>query len=182
MKITEQNYLKYLRRGKEEALIFVMQRYGGLVKSVVHRHIHNLSACEDDCINDVFYAVWTHISNYQEEKNPFANWIAGIARLKALDYVREHTSRLEEIYLEEPVLQNLSDDKDNFVELEQEVSKELEQMLSCLKEKDRELFYRLYVEEETMDEIADQMQTDKAVLYNRLSRGKKKLRRKFGKA
>lgn len=58
----------------------------------------------------------------------------------------------------------------------------LRELLSCLKEKDRELFYRLYVEEETMDEIADQMQTDKAVLYNRLSRGKKKLRRKFGKA
>lgn len=44
--------------------------YGGLVKSVVHR--------------------------YQPERNPFANWILGVARIKSLDYKRKYAQQLRE--------------------------------------------------------------------------------------
>lgn len=181
MKITEQNYLKQLNHGNEAALMYVMEQYGGLVKAVVRKHLYNLSQYEDDCINDVFYAVWTHISHYDQERSTFANWIAGIARLKALDYVRTHTSKLNEVHIEEEVLENIPERVGN-VHLNQALSDEMKQMLACLKEKDRELFYRLYVQEESMEEIEAQMQTDKSVLYNRLSRSKKKLRKIFGRA
>ena len=181
MKITEQNYLKQLNHGNEDALMYVMERYGGLVKSVVRKHLYNLSQYEDDCINDVFYAVWTHISHFDQERSTFSNWIAGIARLKALDYVRTYTSKLNEVHIEETVIENIPE-TNNVNDLNLALSDEMKEMLACLKEKDRELFYRLYVREESIEEIEKNMGTDKTVLYNRLSRSKKKLRKLFERA
>ncbi|MDO5155960.1 MAG: sigma-70 family RNA polymerase sigma factor [Eubacteriales bacterium] len=178
MKITERNYLKQLKRGNEAALIYVMEQYGSLVQFVVRRHLYSLSQYEDDCVNEVFYAVWTHISNYKEEKNSFANWIAGIARLKALDYVRKYAIAQVELNYNEEEIEKIPDVSST--ELTQHLSEEMEHLLSCLKKQDKELFYRLYVEEETMDEIQEQMQVEKSVLYNRLSRAKKKIRKQYG--
>ena len=93
VKITEKNVIKQLNKGNEAALEYVMVNYGGLVKAVVRRHLYNLTQYEEDCINEVFFAVWNHISSYQEEKNTLGNWIAGVARLKALDYVRKYAKR-----------------------------------------------------------------------------------------
>ena len=63
--------------------------------------------------------------------------------------------------------------------MEQEISDELELMLSCLSPEDRELFLKLYVDEQEMDEISEETGLKKAVIYNRVSRGKKKIRALF---
>ena len=60
--------------------------------------------------------------------------------------------------------------------VDREISREVEQMLSCLKPKDRDLFYKLYVEEKTMKQVSLETGMKQEVIYNRLSRGKKKLR------
>lgn len=180
MKITEQNFVQELSRGNEQALEYVMVHYGGLVRSVAHRYLSVLSQYEEECISDVFFAVWNHIDSFQPDRNPFANWIAGIARLKALDYKRKYASHL---------LESSWDEKEDFLEIEEaldmqtqfseEFSRETTEMLSCLKPRDRELFLKLYVEEKSFDEIARETGTEKPVLYNRLSRSKRKLRTLF---
>lgn len=96
MKIKESNFVEELSHRNEKALEYVMVHYGGLVKSVVHRYLNVLSQYEEECINDVFFAVWEHIDSYDSTRNPFANWIGGIARLKALDYKRKYANRLLE--------------------------------------------------------------------------------------
>ena len=156
MKIKESNFVEALSHRNERALEYVMVHYGGLVKSVVHRYLNVLSQYEEECMNDVFFAVWEHIDSYDSARNPFANWIGGIARLKALDDAIELHTQFEE-----------------------EFSEETKQMLSCLKPQDRELFIKLYVEEKPFDEISKEMNTNKPVLYNRLFRSKKKLRSLF---
>ena len=82
MKIKESNFVEELSHRNERALEYVMVHYGGLVKSVVHRYLNVLSQYEEECMNDVFFAVWEHIASYDSARNPFANWIGGIARLK----------------------------------------------------------------------------------------------------
>ena len=64
--------------------------------------------------------------------------------------------------------------------LENEISVETEKMLSCLKPADRELFWKLYVEEEDLDTVSRSTGMSKSVIYNHLSRGKKKLRSLYG--
>lgn len=184
MKITEHNFVHQLIRGNEKALEYVMLHYGGLVKSVVHRYLYSLPQYEDECVNDVFFAVWSHISSYQPQKNPFANWIAGIARIKALDCKRKYASRLLELSWEEaePVYQSGTKDILEETELIQnEFSEETQQMLSSLKPQDKELFLRLYVEGESLDEISADSGMSKTVIYNRLSRARKKIRSQFSR-
>mgnify|MGYP002271158515 FL=1 len=94
MKIKESNFVEALSHRNERALEYVMVHYGGLVKSVVHRYLNVLSQYEEECMNDVFFAVWEHIDSYDSARNPFANWIGGIARLKALDYKRKYANHL----------------------------------------------------------------------------------------
>ena len=78
MKINESNFVEELSHRNEKALEYVMVHYGGLVKSVTHRYLNVLSQYEEECINDVFFAVWEHIDSYDSARNPFANWIGGI--------------------------------------------------------------------------------------------------------
>lgn len=60
MKIKESNFVEALSHRNERALEYVMVHYGGLVKSVVHRYLNVLSQYEEECMNDVFFAVWEH--------------------------------------------------------------------------------------------------------------------------
>ena len=63
--------------------------------------------------------------------------------------------------------------------LEEELSEETESMLNCLKPRDRELFQRLFLEEQDIDTVSSETGMKKEVIYNRVSRGKKKLRKLF---
>ena len=60
--------------------------------------------------------------------------------------------------------------------LEREIAEETEKMLKGLSEEDRDIFIKLYFEDKNMDEISDDTGLTKPVLYNRLSRGRQKMR------
>lgn len=185
MKITEQNFIAQIIQGNEKALEYCMLHYGGLVRAVVHRYLGSLSQFEDECINDVFFAVWEHADSYRSDKNPFSNWIAGVARLKALDCKRRYARHLLEIGWEdagqETAARGQADERTPELSvLENEISEETREMLSCLKPADRELFWKLYVEEEDLDTVSRSTGMSKSIIYNHLSRGKKKLRNLYG--
>lgn len=52
-------------------------------------------------------------------------------------------------------------------------------MLDCLKPQDKDLFLRLYVEEQDMEEISRDTGMSRPMIYNHLSRGKRKIRKLF---
>ena len=56
---------------------------------------------------------------------------------------------------------------------------EVEKMLDCLKPEDKELFLKLYVEEKTVGEVSRETGMKADVIYNRISRGRHKIRKKF---
>ena len=62
MKVTEDNFIPLLCRKKEKALEYCMIHYGGLVKAVIHKYLGNLPHLEEECQNDVFFAVLNPIS------------------------------------------------------------------------------------------------------------------------
>lgn len=179
MKINESNFTAQLCRKDERALEYCMMHYGGLVKSIVHRYLGTLQSYEEECINDVFLAVWENSSSYQPERNSFANWIAGISRIKALDCKRKYAKTLLEVNWEEMENTCHGDACSQLQAIEEEFSQETQQMLSCLKPQDRQLFLDLYVKESSLDEISQNTGMSKPVIYNRLSRGKKKIRSLF---
>lgn len=141
------------------------------------KHLYNLKSVQDECINDVLLGIWNNIGSFDENKSEFKNWVAGIAKFKSIDYKRKYLKGLE--------YENI-DDLDISVQdttheeiIKNELSDDINEMLNCLNEKDRELFYKLYVEEKEVDKITEETGLKRDIIYNRLSRGKKRIQKLF---
>ena len=52
-------------------------------------------------------------------------------------------------------------------------------MLGCLKKDDRSLFIKLYIEDKKIEEVTKETGMSRDVIYNRLSRGKGKIKNLF---
>ena len=80
--IDDHNFLEELKMGNEEALCYVIGKYGGLVRSVIAKHLYLLKEEQEECFDDVFLNVWEHIDSFDGQLSTFQNWIAGIARYR----------------------------------------------------------------------------------------------------
>ena len=164
-KVDQDNFLQELYRKNEKALEYVVDVYGGLIKTIVKRHLRGLTDYQEECINDVFLAVWQHSRSYDPEKGS--------------TYKRKYLKRQQAAGLEE--IQEPGEESRELSQLVEELSDETEAFLSCLKEEDRFLFRQLFIEEMEPDEVARKNGIKRENLYNRISRGKKKIRRHFPK-
>lgn len=177
MRIGKHNYIKQLKLHNEKALMYVIDAYGGLLMAVIRKHLFAIPEQQEECFDDVLLKIWQHISDFDESKNSFKNWAAAIAKYRAIDYLRQ--------YRKEPVMVDIDDTviahEDRMLTgmIEREISKETEKMLSCLKPSDQELFLKLYVEEQDMDQVSRETGLKKEVIYNRLSRGRQKIRKEY---
>lgn len=176
MGVNEENFILKLKKRNEKALDYVVDSYGGIIKAVVKKHLYNLQGVQDECINDVLLAIWNNIDSFDEERSTFKNWIMGIARFKSIDYKRKYLKHLE--YED---IDNVNLVKEDFSEelIRDELSEEVNKMMRCLKEKDRQIFYKLYIEEKELEEVSSDMGMKRDTIYNRVSRAKKKIKRFF---
>ncbi len=177
MKIGEHNYIRQLQLHNEKALLYVIDAYGGLLKSVIRKQLFSLPERQEECLDDVLLKIWQNISDFDESKNSFKNWAAAIARYRAIDYLRQYQRELTTVDIEDTVIAR--EDHRIAAMIEQEISEEVEKMLDALKPVDRELFMRLYVEEQSVEQVSRETGMKREVIYNRLSRSKRKLRRQF---
>ena len=159
-----------IRRKEEEALDELINQYGRLIKSIVTYHLGDFY--RDECINDVLFCIWNHIDQYNPKKNSLKNWIGAICKYKCIDYKRKY---YKENFVELDETIPVADQTEKII-LAQGLEAETEELLASLPHKDRELFRRRYINEESIEEISRDMKLAPSVLYNRLSRGKKKLR------
>ncbi|MDE6314729.1 MAG: sigma-70 family RNA polymerase sigma factor [Lachnospiraceae bacterium] len=177
MRIGKNNYIQQLQLHNEDALIYVIETYAGLLKSVIRKHLYKVPDKVDECLNDVLLSIWKHMDSFDESKNTFPNWAAAIARYKAIDYLRKYQQELQQVNIEDIVVPK----EDTMLEklLEQEISEEIQALMSCMSKKDRELFWKIYVEEKTMEEVSRETGMKRAAIYNHLSRGKRRMRKQY---
>lgn len=177
MKITNENFLSELGRKNPQAIEYIVGQYGSLIKSVL---IHNLGSQEErweECFNDCLMAIWNHPDRFEEKKSEFKNWICAIAKYKAIDLMRREQRHAGQVSLDQEGFALAGTDEGNFDRSESDI--ELERLLACLSPADRELFVRRYVDEESMDQIMAATGMERDLIYSRISRGKKKIRKLF---
>lgn len=92
MKITESNVVEQIKKKNEKAISFIIGQYGGLITTIIKRHLSNLQDYEE-CLDDVLLSVWNHIVSFDPEKNTFKQWVAAIAKYQAIDYQRKQILR-----------------------------------------------------------------------------------------
>ena len=88
MRIGENNYIEQLSLHNEAALIYVIDTYGGLLKSVISKHLFVMPDRVEECLNDVLLNIWENISSFDESRSSFKNWVAAVAKYRAIDYLR----------------------------------------------------------------------------------------------
>lgn len=167
--------IKYIKKKKECGMEMLIDSYGALITSIVRRNLNNLKEYEEECIDDVLLSIWNNIDSYDQKKNQFKNWIGAIAKYKTIDYKRKYIKTMEVEDISIHVIEDSRRVEENI--LKEELRGEIDELLKNLKEKDRELFIKYYLEEKDMGEICRYMDMNSAVAYNRLSRGRDKLRK-----
>jgi len=90
MKITEKNVVEQLIMKNEKALFFIVDQYGGIMKSIIKKYLGNLESIEEECLDDVLLLIWNNIMYYDDSKNSLKNWIGAITKHKAIDYQRQY--------------------------------------------------------------------------------------------
>ncbi len=175
MKVTEENFIEKMKKGDEKALEYVIDNYGWILKTVLKKHLFYIMDYYEECMNDCLLAIWENNHNYNPERSSFNNWIGGIAKYKSIDYMRKYLKDLETKNIEDV---NITVE-DNLIKeiLENEISEETEKMLRILSDEDRNIFEKRYLKDKDIDEISKDTGLSKYILYNRLSRGKNKIRK-----
>ncbi len=89
MKVDETNFIRCIRKGREEGILYVIETYGGYLRTIVRRRLFAVPDLVDDCMNDILFGIWKNIDSYDESKGSFLNWASAVAQLKAIDYLRK---------------------------------------------------------------------------------------------
>ena len=163
--------IKYIKKKKEKGMELLIDNYRGIITAVVRRHLGVLVNYEEECVDDVLLSIWDNIKSFNNKKNSFKNWVCAVSKYKAIDYKKKYLSKVEHIDISKEIYyidQEL---------LKSEIDEEVNEILSHLNENDKNLFKKYYLEGEPLEEIAIKNNTKVSNLYNRLSRGKKKIRK-----
>lgn len=175
MRITHENLVQELKQKNEDALHFLIDEYGGLIKSIVAHHLYGFSHVQDECIDDILLAAWDHIDSFNEKTNSLKNWLAAVSKYKAIDYKRKYIKLAKRQKLGDYELEINQSDERQLI-MKKELSLETEHLLEQLTSEDRQLFIDYYIDGKDTASLADEMNVKKSVIHNRLSRGRKKLK------
>ncbi|EGQ26254.1 MULTISPECIES: sigma-70 family RNA polymerase sigma factor [Sporosarcina] len=176
MKSTEKNFIRRLKRKKEDAIEYVVDTYLPIVKAVVYKVLGPLQtdADIDECISDVFLSVWENGDQFEGGPADFKKWICMVAKYKAIDqYRRVGKKRNREQGMDN--MPFVSETNITGIVLAKEEQEELLVAMSKLNDMDRDIFTMKYFLDMSNGEIAESLCVTKAAVDNRLYRGKKQL-------
>jgi RNA polymerase sigma-70 factor, ECF subfamily len=71
-----------------DALSQLYDRYGGIVKALVLRVLHN-EAEADDLLQEIFMEIWNQAKNFSAQKGKPLGWMVTLARRRAIDALRK---------------------------------------------------------------------------------------------
>ena len=174
MSCDERNYIKRLKKKKEDSLEFIVDKYLGLVKGTVYKVLGQIErgGAIEECINDVFLAIWNHGDQFEGNEEEFKKWVYKIAKYQAIDYYRKLVKR-EEVSLEVDFIVQGKSTEDQV--MLNEDKKELATLINTLQPIDQKIFIMKYFLGIKSDEIASQLGLTRTAVDNRVFRGKKKL-------
>jgi RNA polymerase sigma factor (sigma-70 family) len=173
LRVTDENVVQQIKLKNEETIPYLLKTYGGLFNAIIRRYLNGNLQDIEECIADVLVSIWFHIDSFDPTKNEFKQWIAAIAKYRAIDYMRkserlkQHVSKVEfdERIASQPSLMQDRPDTSS--------------LFKGLNDTERKIFEKYYVEGVPSKEIAQEFQAKESWVHNKLSRGRKKLKTIF---
>lgn len=176
MKCDAANFIKRLKKQKEDALDYVIEEYSGLVHAICFKILSGMSHdAVDECVNDVFLSVWQNAKQFKGDAEDFKKWIAMVTKYKAIDRYRQLEKQRAREQSDEVLREHPGHEDVQMHLLKKEEKNTLLLALSTLPDLDRDIFMMKYSLHLTSAEIAGSLNLSVAAVENRLYRGKKKL-------
>lgn len=147
--------------------------YGDSMLRTIHSVLsqpHEVSE-RQDVANEVFYEVWQKIAAYQPERSRLITWLLLISRSRAIDHKRKLNKRSLE---EKPV-----DEQELAIEESPLTKETFLGFIEDLEALDQRIFLLYYFYQESPETIAEQTDLNVSAIYNRLSRGRKRLKERM---
>lgn len=147
--------------------------YGDSMLRTIHSVLsqpHEVSE-RQDVANEVFYEVWQKIAAYQPERSRLITWLLLISRSRAIDHKRKLNKRSLE---EKPV-----DEQELAIEDSPLTKETFLCFIEDLEALDQRIFLLYYFYQESPETIAEQTDLNVSAIYNRLSRGRKRLKERM---
>jgi RNA polymerase sigma-70 factor (ECF subfamily) len=168
----ERTLVRLIKEKDQEALEGAIDKYGKLVLYIISKIFSSEKEKQfiDDCYNEIFTTLWFNIDCFDEEKGNLKSWIIGIAKYKALEF-RKKCLLEKTVCMGENFYENGSNDS-----YEIETNEDVMLILDKLEEKDRGIFLKRYIEGYSVEDIAQGLGVTRDYIYNRISRGKKKIK------
>ncbi len=157
-----------VKRKDEKAFGLLVEDYGALIRAIARSHLKH-TMYEDECVNDILLSLWQNMNRFDPSKNSLRNWIGAVSKYKCVDYLRRHYREANTCALTDDIPAEEAAD----------LTALTEELLAELNPEDRRLFRRHYLDGLPVKEIAGELGKSPALLYNRLSLGRKRLRTIF---
>lgn len=170
MNISDENVVQQIKRKNELTIGYLIKNYGGLLNGIIRKYLIGHEQDIEECFADVLVSIWFHIDSFDATKNDFKQWIAAIAKYRAIDYVRKSEKTKQYISTFEMDERILSQPNSPLNEVD------LTSLLNELSDIERAIFEKYYVEGVPTEEIASEFQAKQSWVHNKLSRGRKKLK------
>ena len=174
MRITSENFIKYLKKEREEALEYIIEEFIGIVKAIIFNSLksYNDPQAVEECINDTFLGAFENSRQFEGNNEDFRRWICTIAKFKAIDKQRK-LSKAE-------IVTDIIENNNVGISAEEEFlirssTEDLLKMMSQLEPLDRDIFTMKFFLNMNNEEISQHLGLTKASVDNRIYRGKKRL-------
>lgn len=177
MRITEENVVQLLREHEAQALSFIIAEYTRPIFGLVATILRGIGTPQDieECVSDVFVALWNRIDQYDEARGTFRTWLHIIAKYEALDLRRKLLRKSDDALAHEPS----PFDPVSHAILTREWQEEFVASIEHLDSKVREVVIRRFLLQMSIQDIAAELGLTRTQVDNRLSRGRKALRQQF---
>jgi RNA polymerase sigma-70 factor (ECF subfamily) len=141
--------LDRVRRGDEDAMAALYDRYSNVVYSVSLRVLRDPASAED-VLQDVFMSIWRRPDTFVPARGSLGGWLAVVARNRSIDVLRRKrpSEQVEEIYLASPF--NLADEAER-----NSIMERARLVIARLPSEQRKTLEMAYFDGLTHSEIAD---------------------------
>jgi len=107
-------------------------------------------------------------------KSSLKNWIAVISKFTAINYRRKYLRLSLETDIADETITASHNIEEEVIKIE--FNQEISSLLENLSSKNKELFIKHYLQDKSVDDISKELNLETSIIYNRLSRGRKKLK------
>ncbi|MFY9520248.1 MAG: sigma-70 family RNA polymerase sigma factor [Caldicoprobacterales bacterium] len=172
-----------LKKKKEFALEQAMDIYMDPVYSLASTILRGYGQTVDieECVQDVFIDAWNKISEYDPGRGKLKTWLLILCKYKALSYKRR-LSRQNRVFKIEDLKRESQQIEASNVEasfLAKEERQKIIEAIRSLPDLDRQIFLRVYILDESIEEVSKSLGLSRQAVDNRLWRGRKALRKYF---